>query len=157
MSRFAYLRRDVDGAVLESSLARARVVLNGRAAGELILALARPWRPSGDDDASSLAGLLAETGFLEEAGAPEPDALATWEFHDLLFHARSRMGRAPGGFGGTYRFQGSRQPLPALKPPMSDEPIPLYRPDLEKLRAKIRRSRACWNHGGPYRMRPRRR
>src|SRR5438477_4575765 len=133
LSRFAYLRRDRDGAVLESPLAPARVVLNGRAAGELILRLARPWYPSRDDDVSSLARLLLQTGFLDEASATEAAPLAAWEFHDLLFHVCSRWGRAPGAIGGTYRFLGRSEPLPALKPPMSDRPIALYRPDLEKL------------------------
>jgi SagB-type dehydrogenase family enzyme len=115
LSRFAYLRRDGDEFVLESPRVPALVVLrNAELAGDL-------------------AGPLLQTRFLEEAGAAEPAALATWEFHDLLFHTRSRIGRAPGGCGGTYRFEGRIPPQPALKPPMSGERVALYRPDLEKL------------------------
>jgi SagB-type dehydrogenase family enzyme len=119
LSRFAYLRREGDEFVLESPRVPARVVLrNADLAGAI---------------AGDLAGPLLQAGFLEEAGATEPAALATWEFHDLLFHTRSRMGRAPGSIGGTYRFEGRFPPLAALKPPMSGERIALYRPDLEKL------------------------
>lgn len=39
-----------------------------------------------------------------------------WEFHDLLFHARSRMGRHLDGYGGTFRLRGKAAPLPAIRP-----------------------------------------
>jgi SagB-type dehydrogenase family enzyme len=125
LSRFAYLRRDQDGLMLESPLALARVLLKGRAAAELLSAL--------DPVTSDLARLLAEAGFLETAAAPEPAGLAHWEFHDLLFHARSRVGRSPGSVGGTYRLRGRVEPLPAMKPPMSGQRIALDRPDREQM------------------------
>jgi SagB-type dehydrogenase family enzyme len=125
LSRFAYLRRERDGLMLESPLALARVLLNSRAVGELL----SPLNPA----TSELVRLLAEAGFLETVGAPEPASLAHWEFHDLLFHARSRLGRSPGSVGGTYRLQGRIEPQPALKPPMSGHRTALDRPDLERL------------------------
>lgn len=38
-----------------------------------------------------------------------------WEFHDLFFHSRSRLGRQDAPFGGTFRFRETLPSLPALK------------------------------------------
>jgi SagB-type dehydrogenase family enzyme len=46
----------------------------------------------------------------------ETPPLCLWEFHDLLFHARSRLGRHSNPYGGTYRFRNKIEPLPAAKP-----------------------------------------
>jgi SagB-type dehydrogenase family enzyme len=92
-----------------------------------------------------LVGTEAET----DAGAE------SWEFHDLLFHARSRMGGhgRDKGFGATYH-RGPHAPLPAVKPPMTDEHRPLPVPDLERLRAEdpplaevMERRRSTRTHG----------
>jgi SagB-type dehydrogenase family enzyme len=60
-------------------------------------------------------------------------ALAQWEFHDLLFHSRSRPGPHDYPVGGTYPFLGRIPPLPALKPEMRGEGVPLAIPDLSKI------------------------
>ena len=60
-------------------------------------------------------------------------ALVSWEFHDLLFHARSRRGRHANPSGGTYRLLAAADPLPAVKPRMADDIIQLYKPDIESL------------------------
>jgi oxazoline/thiazoline dehydrogenase len=59
--------------------------------------------------------------------------LAQWEFHDLLFHARSRSGRHSNFAGGTYRFSGQIEPLPAIHPRTSEKTITLDKPNLENL------------------------
>ena len=41
-----------------------------------------------------------------ESAEDENPSLRTWEFHDLLFHSRSREGRHDLAIGGTYRFAG---------------------------------------------------
>src|SRR4030095_9169037 len=64
----------------------------------------------------------------------EPQLLRSWEFHDLLFHSRSRMGRHNLPVGGTYRLVGQIDPPPALKPTRSKDCIDLWRPDLERLK-----------------------
>jgi SagB-type dehydrogenase family enzyme len=142
LSRFAYLRRRGGEAVLESPLAHARVVLNDGRAAALAGALAAPATAEelagrvGGLAADAVAGVLAlllRAGLLEEAGAEEDPALQTWEFHNLLFHARCRTGRSDAPFGGTYRFAGRLEPPPALKPGMIGEAIDLYRPDLARL------------------------
>lgn len=67
-----------------------------------------------------------------ESTRGENPALESWEFHDLLFHARSRRGRSAGQFGGTYRLA-HRPPPPALKATAATEWHDLHRPDLERL------------------------
>lgn len=75
--------------------------------------------------------LLSETQ--GEISEEETGSLQTWEFHDLLFHARSRVGRHSYGFGGTFRFGQALKPLPAIKPASPERNIPLYTPDLDQL------------------------
>jgi oxazoline/thiazoline dehydrogenase len=68
-----------------------------------------------------------------ESGIDQSRALRQWEFHDLLFHTRSRVGRHNSPVGGTFRFYGELEPLPAVKPPMSAVKLPLPRPDLTRV------------------------
>jgi SagB-type dehydrogenase family enzyme len=42
--------------------------------------------------------------------------LVLWDFHDLLFHARSTEGRHANPFGGTYLYAETMDPLPAVRP-----------------------------------------
>ncbi len=77
-----------------------------------------------------LAEELNETGTAVEDSHP---ALQVWEFHDLLFHTRSRVGRHDNPVGATYRFVDKLEPPPALKPTDETETIDLYRPDIGQL------------------------
>jgi len=148
LSRFAYLHRNGEEMVLESPLAFARVALHDDRTAALVHALARPaaarelsGRVAGLDAevAAKLLGLFAVAGMVVEVGddgkAAEDDnpALQCWEFHDLLFHSRSRVGRHDAPVGGTYRHAGRLEPPPPLKPAASTETVELYRPDLESL------------------------
>ncbi|MBC6417309.1 MAG: SagB family peptide dehydrogenase [Prochloron sp. SP5CPC1] len=76
-----------------------------------------------------LSEVLPEGKIQEETNIP----LMQWEFHDLLFHTRSRLGRHDAPYGGTYRFLGKIDPLPGVKPPMSEEVIKLEQPDISSL------------------------
>ncbi len=44
------------------------------------------------------------------------DDLVLWDFHDLLFHARSTEGRHANPTGGAYPYAGLIAPLPAVRP-----------------------------------------
>jgi SagB-type dehydrogenase family enzyme len=142
LSRFALLRPLAGYLVLESPLALARVTLVGSAAALFVAALARPQTTAElsvvtslpEETVLSTLDLLAHAGLLAEADAASP-ALATWEFHDLLFHARSRFGRHAGGYGGTFPGRGRFTPLPALRPAGRGETVLLPRPDLAHLAA----------------------
>jgi SagB-type dehydrogenase family enzyme len=148
LSRFAYIRRARGEMVLESPLAHSRVVLHDRRAMALVHALAQPGPV--EEQFEQIPGLAAEAVVtvmtlllnadmlceLDEDGSSSEDrdpALQCWDFHDLLFHARSRSGRHDYPSGGTYRFAGLLDPTPALKEKMSADVIDLHRPDLERL------------------------
>lgn len=145
LSRFALLRRAGRDQVLESPLSATRIVLHdGRCAGWLhALSPGRSWQELADLDAGpcppvarGFVELLCDAGLLsavDDGGATAEDAdptLAPWEMHDLWMHARSRAGRHVRPYGRTHRFAGTFPPLPAVKPPMEGETIPLFRPDL---------------------------
>jgi oxazoline/thiazoline dehydrogenase len=157
LSRFAYLRREDAAMVLESPLAHSRIILDDGLALAVVGVLAKPataWELSerinrvSVDAAGLLLSLLAGAGMIQEIGNDDSErespALSSWEFHDLLFHWRSRKGRCDAPFGATYRFVGRLEPPPAVKPakrcqePFSQETVPdtflLYRPDLEQAR-----------------------
>ncbi len=104
--------------VLESPLAHARILLHSPAGAAIVAACAAP-RTSIEllQDASGLSeetvsrfmGLLLAANMLTEAvedGSPQEDrqpALLQWEFHDLLFHAASRLGRHDRPYGANLR------------------------------------------------------
>ncbi len=145
LCRFAYLHREGDRLLLESPRAHARILLDDDRVAGLVGVLAKPTtaRELGErlpglpgDAVSLLVGLLASAGMLQEMpeGADSEDAnLRSWEFHDLLFHARSRKGRSDAPFGATYRLAGQMAPPPAIKPDEGREYVELYRPDLQSL------------------------
>jgi SagB-type dehydrogenase family enzyme len=143
LPRFAYLRRQGTEAVLESPLAHARIILNDCRVAALVGALAAPATVAelaarvGALPVEAVAGLLTlllRAGLLDGAGNEEgAPALQTWEFHDLLFHARSRGGRFDAPYGGTFRLADRLAPPPALKPAVAGAAHELYRPDLDRL------------------------
>jgi SagB-type dehydrogenase family enzyme len=148
LSRFAYLRRQGTDAVLESPLVAARVIFNCPEAATLVGPLASSTTIGSLTSAHGLPAdavrgvlsLLWRAGFVHEvdhAGLTSEDndpALETWEFHDLLFHSRSRKGRTDAPYGGTCRFAGRTDAPAALKPPPAGPVFELYRPDLAQLR-----------------------
>lgn len=142
LSRFAYCRRDGGRLVLESPRAGARVVFHGPAGPAALAGLAAPSTPDDlreTETSRALRDLLLTAGLLETVGesgrtAEDDDAaLRQWEFHDLLFHSRSRAGRTDGPFGGVYSYRNEIPPLPAVKASMSADTIALDRPDIAAL------------------------
>jgi SagB-type dehydrogenase family enzyme len=79
--------------------------------------------------------MLWKTNEQGESEENQMHNLQCWEFHDLLFHARSRAGRHDHPAGGTYRFAGLFEPPAVLKEVKSDAGvIPLHKPDMDELR-----------------------
>jgi SagB-type dehydrogenase family enzyme len=143
LSRFALVRREGEGLVLECPLGRARVLLHQGRAAALLEGLARPRSPAEvarqvpgleDRTATELVGLLLAAGAAGEPGAMPEDAspaLAGWEPHDLFMHVRSRRGRHRYPLGATW--PGAAQPPPpALEPAPPGPGLALVRPDLER-------------------------
>lgn len=147
LSRFALLRREEDRLILESPRAHTRIVLDDDRAAGLVCALSRPAtaaelaaRGGGlpPDAVARLLGVLATAGMIQDVRPDGTDAeqagpALAWEFHDLLFHARSRRGRTDAPCGATYRLAQQMDLPPALKPLPPGAAIALARPDLEAL------------------------
>jgi SagB-type dehydrogenase family enzyme len=148
LSRFAYTRAEAGESLLESPRAHCRVTLHDHRAAAAAHVLAAGCR--GAEIAERVPGLTPAAGLellslllaagmaleTESDGLGDEDrsaALRTWEFHDLLFHARSRAGRHGRATGGTYRFLGVLDPPPILKPADGLPDIELPRPDLARL------------------------
>jgi SagB-type dehydrogenase family enzyme len=148
LSRFAFCRRDNDEFVLETPLSAARVIIHCPFATGVVQALAQPQssrklavRAAGLDE-ESISALLAYLSTVDMIARVEEDGtlaedrasnLMEWEFHDLLFHGRSRRGEHDYPVGAYYRFLGKTEPATAVKPAMAGEIVPLYKPDLHRL------------------------
>lgn len=124
LSRFAFIRREEDHFLLESSIGQARIVICDQRVLDLI-GLLSSFKIANELDAEScfstnvlhtLINVLHAGDFLEyniPSGTPQADEL--WNFHDLLFHTRTRYGRHNYNLGGTYRFIGKRPPKTAIR------------------------------------------
>lgn len=141
LSRFAYLRKWGDEAVLESPLCQTRIVVREAECFNAIFCLISP-RTSQELFAGKRAllrgqmrtfvDLLYALSFVREAEEEQESQSSCWEFHDLLLHTKARVWRYS-HIGSTFRFGLKSRPAPALKPPMSTQSVKLYRPDIESL------------------------
>ena len=137
LSRFAYVRRDEGELVVESPKASVRVWLHDPSA------LPRVFAPSLDDP---LALLLLRAGIAVAPDGEDGFAQEQWQFHDLLQHARSRVGRHLGDYGGSYRFEG-RYPPPPVTRPQFEPSFPLARADAgDPLSQLLERRRSIREH-----------
>ena len=141
LSRFANMRADDGALMLETPLGVGAVRIRHPSALTALGALA-----SGADAASLISDseLPGEMqAFLEllvssaiasasqdgrTADADETPALQQWEFHDLLFHHRSRLGRHDGDMGATFRFLDRIEPPPCVAERPFTTTIPFTRP-----------------------------
>ncbi len=130
LSRFAYLRRRGSDIVLESPRAGAlfRICTPGLAA--ILAALATPQtigrlRRQRGFPGLDLLALLVDSHILFKAAAGDAGLraaegdrdLVLWDFHDLLFHARSTAGRHANPLGATYPHAGAGGvPPPPVRP-----------------------------------------
>jgi SagB-type dehydrogenase family enzyme len=137
LSRFAYLRRRGSDMVLESPRAGALFRLRDPQVAAALALLAAPQqikrlrRHAGFPGVELLALLLdcdilfkveGVGGLRVDEGDPN---LVLWDFHDLLFHARSTEGRHANPMGGLYTYAGVMPPLPAVRPGWSGKTIDL--------------------------------
>ncbi len=70
---------------------------------------------------------IAVTGESGIRAAEGDHNLVLWDFHDLLFHARSTEGRHANPLGGVYPYADVISPLPALRPRWAGRKIDLRR------------------------------
>jgi SagB-type dehydrogenase family enzyme len=130
LSRFAYMRRRGNEMVLESPRADAlfKICDPKIATAVAMLSAPQPIKRLRRQDGFSGVELLAllvdcqilfkidparDSGLRSTEGN---DDLVVWDFHDLLFHARSTEGRHANPLGGVYPYAGVMAPLPAVRP-----------------------------------------
>jgi SagB-type dehydrogenase family enzyme len=130
LSRFAYLRRRGNDLILESPRANAlfRICEPKFASALAILAAPQHIKTFRQQDAFpglEILALLAGCEILfkidpsDDSGlrpAEGDSDLVLWDFHDLLFHARSTQGRHANPVGGVYPYAGVIPPPPAVRP-----------------------------------------
>jgi oxazoline/thiazoline dehydrogenase len=146
LSRFAYIHTQHGQMVLESPLAHCRIVLHDRRSIAILHALGSPQTLTQLSNqfadlpqaiVTTLLSWLLGAKFLtvsdKDGTQQEEPSLQLWEFHDLLFHARSRLGRHNYPYGKSDSHVGKIEPLPVVKPPNSLPTIPLYQPNIEVL------------------------
>src|SRR6516225_12201264 len=158
LSRFAYIRRRGSDLVLESPCSRALFrICDAKLAVMLgMLVIPQPLKKLRCDSTGiELFALLLDCQILFKLDAAHDgglrltegnDSLVLWDFHDLLFHARSTEGRHANPLGGVYPYATSIAPLPAVRPPWVGTKIDLAKlpiKDTESVRsaAKILRER----------------
>jgi SagB-type dehydrogenase family enzyme len=139
LSRFAYLRRRGNDLVLESPCAQALFRIGDPQVAGVLAALAAPQsvsqlRRQPGFPGLELLALLTSCRILFKVDPARPtgqrsaegdDNLVLWDFHDLLFHARSTQGRHANPVGGTYPYASSIAPLPAVRPAWPGKKIDL--------------------------------
>ncbi len=140
MSPYSFLRYRDANTVLSSPIAHAELRLHDPKVADLLARLADASYVSVlEEDVSwwtketleGLLGLLLEFGFAHETSIDgedcQNDLQAHWEFHDLLFHTQSRLGRHSEPYGGTFRTNVPKED--AVKP-TSGPVVMLPRPDM---------------------------
>ncbi|MFK8114817.1 MAG: SagB family peptide dehydrogenase [Rubripirellula sp.] len=143
LSRFAYMHLVGETMRLESPTGHADLNLHDPRAMTLLGALASPQSATElattcglePEQVQVMLNFLLNMEAVVTDGQQAPDPIRDpWEFHDLLFHSRSRLGRHDRPYGGTYPFKDVFPAIPTIKPPMDGEVIELATPDLTQIR-----------------------
>ncbi|UBF24776.1 SagB family peptide dehydrogenase [Kovacikia minuta CCNUW1] len=146
LSRFAYCRRQEDQIVLESPLAYAQVLVQDWRFAGLLHQLTQPLdcyelfeRVAGFSEStihlfvSLLQNLDLLTEETVEVREKQSDTLNIWSFHELLFHARSRVGRQISFFRQDNQSLINNHLLDVVKPQTADKGISLCKAKIEDL------------------------
>jgi SagB-type dehydrogenase family enzyme len=129
LSRFAYLRRRADEIILESPRAGGLFKICDPKIAAMLATLATPQKVKVLRRRAGIAGvellaLLVDCRILFKVAASDQglrptegdDNLVLWDFHDLLFHARSTEGRHANPVGGHYSYADIVPEQPAIRP-----------------------------------------
>ena len=132
LSRFAFMHTGPnDKTLVESSRVPVIITILQPRAAILLAALSRPTNAEGlinlcpwiksKEELLDLLFLFRLAGVIDSCNAQgqssedlRPD-LQQWEFHDLLFHTRSRQGRHNQQLGADFRFRGQLSSQPVVK------------------------------------------
>ena len=151
LSRFTLLHLEGDRLAARNPLADCVLSLGDQAARALLLAFAEPLdgkriaaEVMSTERAEFLAALFARARLIlpcDKAGRTADEADPSprqWDFHELMFHSLSRLGRMEKPIGATYAFKSEIPPTPALKEipeAWLATTVDLPRPDLAALMA----------------------
>ncbi len=141
LSRFAYMRRRGNEMILESPRSGAVFkICNPQVATGLAMLCTphqiKELRQQYPSFASQLAAILVDCDILLKLknakdsvlrAAEGDDNLVLWDFHDLLFHARSTEGRHANALGGIYPYARSISSPSAIRPSWPGKKIILRR------------------------------
>jgi SagB-type dehydrogenase family enzyme len=159
------LCKDGDAIVIESPESGARIALRDRRLHRaVVIWLEAPTPPAALARradvpvawAAALATWLVSSGAARVADGADVDidGRGYWSLADRLFHARSRMGRHTGDYGGTFRFRDIVAAPPLTRPSRGGSRLGLSAPDLDALIATDRpfsdvfeRRRSIREHG----------
>ncbi len=149
LSKFAAMRAFDDEMLLESPLTRYQVILHRELATRVVATLSTansvrvlasamkfPEPLVGSIIRYLVASGIVLVGEWQKAGhsprfAEDDDPnLVRWSHHDLLFHARSRLGRYGGPSGAVFPHAERLSPPPLVKPVPKGPRFPLHRPRL---------------------------
>jgi SagB-type dehydrogenase family enzyme len=147
LSRFAFCRRSGSDLIIESPLSHAQLMLHDPRTISIFSKLSQPAyysdfisKENGISKRTALllmnlfhnAGALSEVTRTGRIREEEDPALKQWEFHDLLFHSRSRTGRHSNPYGKTEPFKGKiKAPRAIIE--RSGKKIQLESPDIAAL------------------------
>ncbi len=111
LSRFAFFRVDGNAVLIETAAQCARARLSMEAAQILFQCTDAENRLTLK---KNLGRLFCVFGFTTAGFERRNASLKYWEFHDLLLHTASRLGRGVGDVGATFRF-GRNSPEPPVR------------------------------------------
>lgn len=151
LSRFAYMRRRGNEMVLESPRAGALFRICDPKIAAVVASLSKPQqikqlRQRSGFPGVELLALMTDCRILFKIGAAGDgglrssegdDSLVLWDFHDLLFHARSTEGRHANPLGGFHPYAGVVSPLPAVRPRWPGKKIDLRKFSAAHSRASL--------------------
>jgi SagB-type dehydrogenase family enzyme len=141
LSRFANMRADDGALMLETPLGVGEVrilhpsaltalgaVASGAHAANLISDAELPGEMQAFLELLVSGAIASTSKDGRAADVDETPPLRQWEFHDLLFHHRSRLGRHDGDLGATFRFLDQLEPAPCVAVRPFTTTIPFTRP-----------------------------
>jgi SagB-type dehydrogenase family enzyme len=122
LSRFSFIRLNMDGPILESGLTASQIHIDPSFAGEFATLTVSGENAQQTEDSRTYSkslvegvrALLVHGGFTDEHDA-DP-GLSMWEFHDLLMHSRVRLGRTVSTVGRSTKQKPTKAPPPFRQP-----------------------------------------
>ncbi|MCV2883419.1 SagB family peptide dehydrogenase [Aestuariibacter sp. AA17] len=128
VSRFTYMHQQEGKMILRSAQAHCYLEVNSPELMALLFQFTQPIDKTKLNYPDALKAYQSDIFFMlvkakvihphtddDSHATPENTVEQQWDFHDLVFHTSSRVGRSDKPIGGTYRFKGKLAPQPPVK------------------------------------------